>query len=178
MRIMVVGTSGAGKTTMGRRLSQALGIPQVELDALNWEPGWRDLTKHDLAKFVRRVEQVAATEAWITDGSYTGVWPILAPRSDHIIWLDYSRSVIMPRIVRRSISRAISGRELWPGSGNREYLSDLFAADHIIRWAWTTWADRRKRYEAIFADPAYARLTVHRLRHPRQAQSLIATLAG
>ena len=37
-RIVVVGTSASGKTTMARRLSRALHIPHVELDALHWDP--------------------------------------------------------------------------------------------------------------------------------------------
>jgi len=34
-RISVVGTSGSGKTTVARRIAEALGFPHVELDALH-----------------------------------------------------------------------------------------------------------------------------------------------
>ena len=37
MRISVIGTSGAGKTTFARRLAEAVGAPYVELDAINWQ---------------------------------------------------------------------------------------------------------------------------------------------
>jgi ABC-type branched-subunit amino acid transport system ATPase component len=46
MRIVVVGTSGAGKTTLARRIAALLELPHIELDAINWQPGWRDLTRH------------------------------------------------------------------------------------------------------------------------------------
>jgi adenylate kinase family enzyme len=37
-RIVVVGVSGNGKTTLSRRLAAQLGVPYVELDALNRAP--------------------------------------------------------------------------------------------------------------------------------------------
>ena len=39
-RIHVMGNSSSGKSTLAERLSRALELPLVELDALNWEPGW------------------------------------------------------------------------------------------------------------------------------------------
>ena len=47
MRVAVIGGSGSGKTTFGRRLGEALGIPFVELDAVTWQAGWRDLVTHE-----------------------------------------------------------------------------------------------------------------------------------
>ena len=57
MRIVVVGTSGAGKTPLARRIAALLKLPQIELDAINWQSGWRDLTRHDPEEFVRRVNE-------------------------------------------------------------------------------------------------------------------------
>jgi hypothetical protein len=37
--VHVLGNSSSGKSTVGLRLSRALGVPFVELDALNWKPG-------------------------------------------------------------------------------------------------------------------------------------------
>ncbi|WP_229907829.1 hypothetical protein [Amycolatopsis oliviviridis] len=39
-RIMVVGCSGAGKSTFSRRLGAALDLPVTHLDRLYWRPGW------------------------------------------------------------------------------------------------------------------------------------------
>jgi GTPase SAR1 family protein len=41
MRIVVVGTSGAGKTTLARRIAAQLQLPHIELDAINWQSEWR-----------------------------------------------------------------------------------------------------------------------------------------
>lgn len=177
MRIVVVGTSGSGKTTMARRLSQALDAPQIELDAINWQPGWRDLNSHDPEEFIRRVAEAAAAEAWVADGNYSKVRGVLWPRATRFVWLDYDRSVIMPRVIRRSFARAIGGRELWEGSGNTESFRRWLDPEHPIRWAWDTWARKRAELEAIFGAPEWTDRPLHRLRHPREARPLIERLA-
>src|SRR5688500_8069937 len=106
MRVAVVGSSGSGKSTFARRLGEAAAIPHFELDAINWQPGWRDLTTHDLATFIARVEEVAAGEAWVTDGNYSKVLPRILARATDVVWLDYDRSVIMPRVLKRSFIRS------------------------------------------------------------------------
>ena len=54
MRISVVGTSGSGKTTLAVRLAEALGLPRIELDAVNWQPNWVSLQQTNEAEFLRR----------------------------------------------------------------------------------------------------------------------------
>jgi hypothetical protein len=80
MRIAVIGTSGAGKTMLSLRIAGRLGVPHIELDAINWQPGWRDLTRHDPEEFIRRVTKAIQAEAWVADGNY-GARPNLAARN-------------------------------------------------------------------------------------------------
>src|SRR4051812_29924119 len=177
MRVAVMGSSGSGKSTFARKLAAALGAPHTELDAINWRPGWVDLSKTDPAEFVRQVEATVAADSWVTDGNYSAVRPTILRRATHLVWLDYERSVIMPRVIRRSFARAMDKRELWPGTGNVEQFRNWLKKDHPIRWAWDTFNRRREGYEQMFADPKLARLSLPRLRHPREADPLIARLA-
>ena len=176
MRIAVLGSSGAGKSTFARRLAGLIGAPHIELDAINWQPGWRDLNSHDPPEFVRRVAAAVAREAWVSDGDYGRVRDLVLARATHIVWLDYSRWVVMTRVLRRSIARAATRQELWPGSGNREELGRWLDKDHPLRWAWDTYDDRRRRFAALFADPALAHLPKYRLRRPAEAEPLIGAL--
>ena len=41
-RLVVVGTSGSGKTTVAGQLALILGVPHIELDSLHWEPDWTE----------------------------------------------------------------------------------------------------------------------------------------
>ena len=178
MRVAVIGTSGSGKTTFAAPLAKALGCLHIDQDAVNWQAGWRDLDAHDPAELVRRTEALAAADAWVSSGNYATVRPVILGRATHLVWLDYDRWVVMARVLRRSFVRGWTKAELWPGTGNRETFSRWLDREHPIRWAWDTYAGRRKRYEELWADPALERLEKHRLRHPREAASLIRTLAA
>ena len=176
-RISFVGSSGSGKTTLASALADELALPRVELDAINWQPGWRGLHIHDPQEFARRVDATIASDAWVIDGNYSAVRARIWARATHLIWLDYERLVIMARVLRRSIARSLSGAELWPGTGNREEWSRWFTdPDHPIRWAWRTFKVRRVMYEAQLSDSNNAHLQVHRLRSTREAIGVAARL--
>ncbi len=180
MRICVVGISGAGKTTLGRGLAARLNIPFIELDAINWQAGWRDLATHDPEEFRRRVAAAVAQDAWVSDGNYgSAIGGLVRARATHMVWLDYDRPVVMRRVIWRSFLRAIDRRELWPGTGNRERFAQWFTdPEHPIRWAWKNHASRRVHFEAVTRDPALAHLTVLRLRHPREAEDAVRRLTA
>lgn len=155
-----------------------MGGSHIDLDAINWQAGWRDLNTHDPEEFVRRVEAACAQDVWVSCGNYSRVRPIYLGRATHLVWLDYPKWLVMGRVIRRSIARAITGDELWPGTGNRETFARWLDKEHPIRWAWDTYADRKARYAAMFDDPALAHLSRHRLTDPRRADGLVAALAA
>jgi adenylate kinase family enzyme len=171
MRIVVIGISGAGKSTLAAQLAQGLDVPHVELDALHWEPGW---TMASPAAFAARVEAATAGPAWVADGNYRAVRPLLWGRATHLVWLDYGRPVVMSRVIRRSLLRALSGRELW--NGNREHWRNLLEPDHPIRYAWRQWAPRRRELEALLAGGEFSHLSVLRLRRPAELPAARAAL--
>ena len=174
MRIVVVGTSGSGKTTLAKALAARLALPHIELDALNWEAGWRDLSRTDPAEFVRRVSLAIVDDGWVVDGNYGLVRDFVWRRATHLVWLDYRRSVVMSRVIRRSLARAVLRTEMW--AGNRERWGYLLRPSHPIRWAWSTWHRRRSEYEQRIGQSDNAHLAVLRLRRPREAQRLVRQL--
>jgi adenylate kinase family enzyme len=106
MRIVVVGTSGAGKTTMAREIAAALDVPCIELDRLNWNPNWEALCETDPNEFVRRVSAAIAANAWVSDGNYDLVRDLIWRRGTHLIWLDYGRGLVMYRVISGSKVRS------------------------------------------------------------------------
>ncbi len=178
MRLVVVGCSGSGKTTMARALSQALGLRHVELDGLNWDPGWRNLTAEDPETFRRRIAEAAAGEAWVMDGNYVRVAGAHWGRATAFVWMDTPKATVMRRVVWRSFTRAVSKQELWAGTGNRELFRRWLDKEHPIRWAWDTWATVRDRYGGWFADGAYEGRPVWRVRNAREGRDLLRRLAA
>lgn len=168
MRVLVVGISGAGKTALARRIAARHGLPHIELDAHYWGPDWTPFG-HDATR--ASVAAAVAAPAWVADGYYVSVvGDLVWPRATHLVWLDYPRGLIMARVVRRSLLRAITRRPLW--NGNRERWSALFDRDHPIRYAWRNALPRRAAIEARLALAEHAHLVLHRLRHPREAALL------
>ncbi|THD72540.1 AAA family ATPase [Phenylobacterium sp.] len=178
MRVLVMGSTGSGKSTFARRLAQRIGASHIEQDALNWDPNWTNLSQTDPEKLAARVRKAIAAEAWTACGNYSVVRDLFLARATHLIWLDYERPIIMTRVIRRSAARAIAGDELWEGTGNREDVRNWLDKEHPIRWAWDTFHYRRTSYERIFADPALAHIQKHRLRRPREADALIDRLVA
>ena len=176
MRIAVIGTSGAGKTAFAEVIAGRLNLPHIELDAINWQPGWRDLDRHDQKEFVRRVTVAVEADAWVLDGGYNSVRDIYLRRATHLVWLDYERPVIMFRVIRRSLLRVILRTELWAGTGNRERWRHLMRASHPIRWAWSTWRRRRQETAERLSKAGHAHLVVLRLRRPREARQAVELL--
>ena len=174
IRIAVVGTTGSGKTTLAKALAAQLGLAFIEMDALNWQTGWRDLSRTDREEFVRRVTLAIAPDAWVLDSAYGLVRDPVWRRATHLIWLDYERRVIMYRVICRSLVRAALRTELW--AGNRERWSHILRPSHPIRWAWSTWDRRRKDFEERIERQDYAHLVVLRLRRPREAARLLRQL--
>jgi adenylate kinase family enzyme len=169
MKIAVVGSSGSGKSTLAKALAVKLASPYVELDAVNWGSDWYDLCQTDHEEFMRRVDQATSGAAWVVDGGYgAAARELVWRRATHLIWLDYSRPVIMRRAIWRSFKRAVLRTKLW--QGNVERWSGLLRRDHPIYMAWCTWRARRPLYETELKR--HPHLTVFRLRQPRDVEQL------
>ena len=170
-RVNVVGTSCSGKTTLARAVSQRLGLPHVEFDALFWGPNW---TEVPTAVFRERLVAALAADAWVADGGYESVRDITWSRADTIVWLDYRLSVVLRRWASRTIRRIRTQEEFWPGTGNRESLRNAFRRDALLWWILRTHLGRRRRMLARMT--ARPDLAVVRLRSPAEAERWLAEL--
>ena len=168
-RIVIVGSTGAGKTTLAKTLADHFGYPHVELDALHWDPGWQSAPRE---VFCARVAATLLTERWIVDGNYAKARDLVWGRADTLIWLDYSLGVILPRLIRRTLRRGLTGEELW--NGNRERLTGLFTRDSLLLWALKTYRRHRREFSAALATPTFGHLAVTRLRSPAETDRWLA----
>lgn len=93
-RVIVVGPSCSGKTTLAAELARRIGCPFVELDALFWKPGW---TPPPDDEFRENLVAAHSGEAWVSAGNYLRhtrhlTWPL----ADTIIWLDFPLRITTP----------------------------------------------------------------------------------
>lgn len=138
-RVAVVGITGAGKTTLARRLAARHGLAFLEMDATWHGPGWTRKSGHE-----GEVGDALSGSGWVTDSvGYEPTRALLWARLDTVVWLDLPRRQVMFRVVRRSFVRASLRRELW--NGNRESFRGWVRPDHPVRWAWSQHAERRRQ---------------------------------
>ena len=135
-RILVMGSSGSGKSTFAQRLSDITGIPTVSLDALYWKPGW---VPSDNAEFDARVTDAVHQPRWIIDGNYTssGAGELRRSTADAVFWFDLPRRTCMTGILTRiATSYGRVRPEMAPGCPEKidfEFFRYVWTYRHIQR---------------------------------------------
>ncbi|MBN2566166.1 MAG: adenylate kinase [Candidatus Eisenbacteria bacterium] len=173
-RIMVVGTSCSGKTTLARCVAATLDVPHVELDALHWGPGW---SQCPLDEFREVVREHTRGSRWVVDGNYGKVRDIVLARATDAIWLNYSFPVVFGRALSRTGRRVVSGEELF--GGNREtFRSAFLSGDSIPWWVLRTYRGRKREYRELFSTGAGSKVRLTELRRQRDADRLLDLLRG
>lgn len=174
-RIVIVGTAGSGKTTIARRMAAIIGGEHIELDALHWEPAWREA---EVPVFRARVAAAVAAPRWVVDGGYASrVWDIAWRAADVFVWLDYWFPLVAARLVRRTFSRRRRNEELW--NGNRERLRTQFLSrDSLFLWAVKSHFKHQRTYVDYFRRPELAHVRFVRLRSPRATERFLGELSA
>ena len=90
-RVLVIGCSGGGKSTLAKKIAARFDLPFISMDReFFWLPGW---VARPMAEQRALVAETVARERWIMDGNNAGSFDLRLPRTDLVIW------VRMPRIV-------------------------------------------------------------------------------
>ena len=158
-RIAVHGASGSGKTTLAGVLADHLGIECTELDGLFHQPDWTPLPTDEFRSAVARVVD---GPGWVVDGNYRQVRDLVWARAEVIVVIDLPRWRVMAQLLRRTVTRAAVGAELW--NGNRERFSNLVSTDdarNVVLWSWRThYRYHGELQAAARAEAPHARLVV------------------
>ena len=166
-RIHVTGHSCAGKSTLAAQLATLLGVPCVELDALNWLPNWVGLNATDPARLDARIIEATSGEGWVLAGSYESFTERLCwSRLDTLIFLDQPRWRLLIRVLRRSWRRFRTNELLW-GTNTEKFWPQLAIWNReqsLVWWIWTQHARKRARFEAMRANPRYSHIRLILLR--------------
>lgn len=99
-KILILGSCGAGKSTLAIKLQKKLALPLICLDQLYWQPGWEKTEKE---AWRSKVKDLLKKENWIMDGNYRSTLDLRLPAADMIIFLDYSRWLCFWRIWKRRL---------------------------------------------------------------------------
>lgn len=109
MKILLIGSPGAGKSTLALQLARELKLPLLHLDKLwhatDYSPTAREHFQCQVADFM------VSHEAWLIDGNYANRLPQRLAQADLVIWLDFPRWLCLYRVLLRSFQARFLGKK-------------------------------------------------------------------
>ncbi|HEX2993698.1 MAG TPA: hypothetical protein VHP14_02675 [Anaerolineales bacterium] len=174
-RVVVVGVTSSGKSTLAEKLAKCFDLNYIELDALNWEPNWQAAP---LEVFRARVEAaLAQSSKWIVAGNYHVVRDLTWSRAEAVIWLDYSIWRVLWQMTLRSLRRAWTRELLWGTNYEPFWIHlKLWSTDSLYHWLFKTYWRRKREYPMLLSQPEYRHLKLLRFTHPDETEEWIKNL--
>ena len=162
-RILVIGSSGAGKSTFAKRLGSALDIPVIHLDAEYWQAGWRETPKPEWAE---KLSKMLAAESWIMDGNFSGTLDLRLQSCDAAIMLELPARVCLWRVSKRFLRYRNQVRPDM-AAGCNEKLDWEF-----IVWIWRYQKQTASRVKAMLNKYANSKQVIY-LRSQKEVEAFI-----
>jgi adenylate kinase family enzyme len=93
MKITIIGSSGGGKSTLARKISQTFDIPRLEIDRIWFKyDGHKNLngTPQQKETVSQKIESdlhafLLVNDNWVIDGTYSKLQPLIAGQADTVI---------------------------------------------------------------------------------------------
>lgn len=84
-RVIVIGSSGSGKSTFARRLRDITGLPLYYLDMIWHKPDKTNISKEE---FDKRLDEILSEDRWIIDGNYQRTLEARLKKCDTVFLFD------------------------------------------------------------------------------------------
>jgi adenylate kinase family enzyme len=129
-RIHITGASGAGVSTLGRALADALAIPHHDTDDYFWQPTSPPYQKmRERADRLRLMQEVFLPRAdWILSGSLAGWGDAIIPEFDLVVFLTTPQEIRLQRLRNREARRYGTDAVAPGGARHKE-------TEEFIEWA-------------------------------------------
>lgn len=173
-RVLVVGVTSSGKSTLAEKLARRFDLNFIELDALHWEPNWQEAP---LGLFRARVETATQAEKWIVAGNYRIVRDLTWPKAEAVIWLDYPFLIVLWQLTRRSLTRWWTRELLW-GTNYEPFWIHLkvWSKESLYNWLFQTYWRRKREYPELLELPEHEHLKLIRFKHPKETDEWLESL--
>jgi adenylate kinase family enzyme len=173
-RIVVIGTTSSGKSTLAGQLADKLNYSFIELDALHWEPNWAEAP---LEVFRQRVEEATQSPGWVVAGNYHVVRDLLWPKAEAVIWLDYSLWRIFRQLTHRTFTRWWTQELLWGTNYETIWMHlKLWSDESLFHWLFKTYWRRKREYPVLLAQPEHRHLKLIHFKHPKETEQWLNSL--
>ena len=168
-RILIIGSAGAGKTTLALAMAPRTGLPVFHLDRYAMLPSRLPRTPEArLAIYAA----IMAGDRWIIEGYHPTAQKVLAARADTVICMDFGILVRLQRLCQRQLENVGKQRADMP-DGCPDL--PLWRMSRMLRRVWRTRHTARKWPLAIAKAPPPGLRVLH-LRSDSDVQDFLAGL--
>lgn len=167
-RVLVIGSGGAGKSTLARRLHEITGLELIHLDTLYWKPGW---TETPADKWRKTLKRVIEGERWILDGNFGGTLEMRLEACDTVVFLETRPSVCVYRALKRIVRYRGKTRPDLPAGCPERFDWDF------LKWIWSYPQTSARRVERLIGKFAASKRII-RLRNKRQTEEFLVRVAA
>ena len=166
-RVVIFGSSGAGKSTFSARLAPLLDLPLVHLDKLYWLPGWQPRSEQE---WISMMELEVKKDRWLMDGNYGNTLDLRLRRADCLLWFDLPRWLCLCRVLKRVLTGYGEVRpDLAPGCPEKW-------DGEFMRYVWNFNKQTMPPILEKIAD-APTTMSVIRLRRPADIKALLVAIS-
>ena len=168
-KVMVIGNGGGGKTTLAYQVAEKHGLPLIEIDSIQFQPGWVRTAEPTLRQAIKTVHD---TDRWLIDGF--GPWDQIEERArlaDMIIFVDHPIWVHFWWACERQIAAALGEQRV---GGPRDCdLRDV--TKQMFETLWWVHENLRPRLVEL-VEMHQATKTVVWIHSPEELDTFIASL--
>ena len=165
VRVLVIGSNGAGKSTFSYHLAKKTGLPLIHLDQIHWHGSWE---RRPAEEFEAIVLSEAQKPCWIIDGNNVKSLYQRIPFADTVFWFEFSPIVCFFNILKRVCMHHGKVRPDMPDQCI-EKLSFKF-----FHYAWNFNRSNRQRITSLLSKNH--QLVVIRFTNRRQANKYLADI--
>ncbi len=165
-RIAIIGSGGAGKSTLARQLGEILKIEVFHLDQLYWLAGWKKPPK---AEWQKKVAELIRGDAWIIDGNFNSTMEMRLAACDTTIFLDFPPTLCLYRVLKRRLTYRNTNRPDM-SEGCHEKI-DLEMAE----WVWNFPKQDKPKIEARLKK-VENETTIFRLKSPKEINKFLVAI--
>ncbi|WP_297112350.1 AAA family ATPase [uncultured Devosia sp.] len=158
-RIVILGPSNAGKSTLAAALGRKLGIEVIHLDQLHHQPNtnWVPRPREEFVTLQRLAMQ---GDAWVMDGNYSGLFEERLARATGAIVLDDGHWQRTGRYLRRTM---FERQRIGNLEGNKDSLKWS-----MLHWVFVASRPNGARYRQIIKSSGLPYVFCRSLRQVRE----------
>ena len=98
LKVMIIGSPGAGKSTFARKLRDQTGLHLYYLDMLWHKPDQTNISEYD---FDMILNQITEKDNWILEGNYLRTMELRLNACDTVFFLDYPLEICLEGVRSR-----------------------------------------------------------------------------